>query len=181
MVGFQRSLRGCDESLTLLLNCKDGRALFDTIKNQRILYAPDVGFFNSVNSSMRFIESEGMSIITSDSIRNRISYLYENLIHNIQKRGEIEYQHTAPVKKFSTKYFDFLTEDTSVDSIGKNRYRFKFSLRDEKGFKEDQEYSNALHRLRSWYQFRSNLLDAASAELRTIISLLEDEVQRSSS
>jgi hypothetical protein len=44
MVGFQRSLRGCYVSLTLLLECKDGRALFDTIKNKRILVAPDVAF-----------------------------------------------------------------------------------------------------------------------------------------
>ena len=66
MLDFQQTLRHCDESLTLLLRCKDGKVLFDTIQNQRIVREPGIGIFNSVNSTMRLIESEGMSIISSD-------------------------------------------------------------------------------------------------------------------
>ena len=152
--------------------------------NLGIMIRPDLGIFNSTNTTINFIESEGMGILRNDSIRIIISNIYERF-GNIHKREDLfESRFYHRIISFRNKYFEVKTKDlsalagTAVDSTRWSKYDppAVINIVDYTGLKEDLTFLNTLNELRSYYQFRQLLLDRTAYQIDDVSSKISNEI-----
>jgi Family of unknown function (DUF6090) len=186
---LQNGLTSLLTLITELLDCAEGRIECDSMKGgiYRVLHSGNPGFFNSTNTTIKYIESEGMSIISNDSLRIEISYLYDNFLKSIHIREDLnESRFNHDLVRLGKKYFEFKSQDlrnaigTSVDEARWEKLINSNStvLIDEEGFKNDIEYKNTLYHLRTFLQSRSVSIDEALFQVQLIITKLDDEIDQ---
>jgi len=173
------------ESISNIVNYIENDVPIDN-SNLGIMIRPDLGIFNSTNTTINFIESEGMGILRNDSIRTIISNIYERFgnIHKREALSESRFYHR--IISFRNKYFQVKTKDlsalagTAVDSTRWSKYfpSEVINVVDSTGLKEDLTFLNTLNDLRSYYQFRQLILDRTAFQIDDVHAKVSNEISR---
>ena len=172
-------------SISNLVNYIENDVPIDN-SNLGVINTPVSGIFNSTNTTINFIESEGMGILRNDSIRTIISNIYERFgnIHKRENLTESRFYHR--IVSFKNKYFEVKTKDlsalvgTAVDSTRWSKVLPSTVIKvvDSIGLKKDMTFLNTLHDLRSFYQFRQLYLDRTANQIDDVRSKVSNEISR---
>ncbi|MBT8265788.1 MAG: hypothetical protein KJP20_04525 [Bacteroidia bacterium] len=134
------------------------------------------GLFNIANTAYKFIENQGINILSNDSLRIRITQMYERQFKNIQNR---ETKNWVIINEELLPYMNehFISSPTidrnisfSVNAI--NTPKNINSLRKDFGFK------NMILRLQNLLLVRLNWQKEALSELEELIKDIQVEIDR---
>jgi len=134
------------------------------------------GLFNVANTAYKFIENQGVNTLSNDSIRIRITEMYERLLKNIQTREannwEIVNEELLPL--MNQHFVSSPTIDSSisfsVEAINKPK--------DIESLREDAEFRNVLLRLQNWLLLRLKWQKETLASLEQLILDVQIEIDK---
>jgi len=134
------------------------------------------GLFNVANTAYKFIENQGVNTLSNDSIRIRITEMYERLLKNIQTREannwEIVNEELLPL--MNQHFVSSPTIDSSisfsVEAINKPK--------DIESLREDAEFRNVLLRLQNWLLLRLKWQKETLASLEQLIIDVQIEIDK---
>ena len=124
------------------------------------------GFFNSANTAYKMIEGGGLGVLSNDSLRIRVSYMYDHHFYNVVKREEL--------------IWDYYKEE--VNPWRAEHFKRSFSGLepwDPEELRTNRKFRSILFRLRDYYRAlgaarTGNIQD----ELQEIIKMTEEEIAR---
>lgn len=163
------------DSITLYLNKK--RKVNDSL----LMYF--VGFrqlyiFNSANTAYKYIQSEGMNILSNDSLRAHVTTMYERHFRNIDLRSTAETtlvnntidpfirKHFKPADANikGTIYVKALTQPINIEALYKN-FEFQNMLLEHNAYLKIRDY---------WLKGTLKDLDKLTKDIQKEIGRLED-------
>ena len=134
------------------------------------------GIFNIANTAYKYIESQGIDILTNDSLRIRTTEMYERYLRNI---------HTRETKNWNivdTELLPFMNEYfISSSTIDKNA---SYSIetinmpKDIESLRQNSSFNNVLIRLQSWLKLRIHWQRDTLTKLELLILDLEYEINK---
>jgi hypothetical protein len=151
---------------------KERRKLDDSL----VMYIGGIrnsGIFNSSNTAYKYIQSEGMNILSNDSVRADLTVMYERHFRNIDVRsiGEENIQNNV-LEPFIRKHFKpidaNIREDIYVKPI--------VAPIDIEALYENFEFQSILLEHSSYLKIRIMWLEEALSELATLIQEVESEI-----
>ena len=134
------------------------------------------GLFNIANTTYKFIESQGINTLSNDSLRIRITEMYERHLKNIITREtrnwKIVDEELLPY--MNQRFISTPTIDKSASYANDNLNMPKHieSLRD------DSTFRNSIIRLQGWLLVRLNWQNEAYSVLEKLISDVQQEIDR---
>jgi len=134
------------------------------------------GLFNVANTAYKFIENQGVNTLSNDSIRIRITEMYERLLKNIQTREannwEIVNKELLPLmnQHFVSSPTIDSTISFSVEAINMPK--------DIESLREDAEFRNVLLRLQNWLILRLKWQKETLATLEQLIMDVQIEIDK---
>ena len=132
--------------------------------------------FNSANTTYKFIENQGINILRNDSLRQRITEMYELDFHNIKYRDEINW--------------DLITNDlrplldVSLKSSKMVSTEFKYGAIldlntpiDMKILSKDEQFKNVIVRIQNFLLIRLMHQQKTRASLEKLIADIDTEIK----
>ena len=160
------------DSISLYFNEK--RKLDDSL----VMYL--VGFryfsiFNSANTAYKYIQSEGMNIISNDSLRVNVTTMYEKELRNIELRsiGEEKLQSNV-LEPFIRKHFKPIAWDTH----NVNYVKAQIQPIDIEVLYENFEFQNILLEHNAYLQVRNKWLIGTIILLDDLINDVQNEIEQ---
>ena len=160
------------DSISLYFNEK--RKLDDSL----VMYL--VGFryfsiFNSANTAYKYIQSEGMNIISNDSLRVNVTTMYEKELRNIELRsiGEEKLQSNV-LEPFIRKHFKPIAWDTH----NVNYVKAQIQPIDIEVLYENFEFQNILLEHNAYLQVRNKWLKGTIILLDDLINDVQNEIEQ---
>ena len=138
--------------------------------NMGVFLTRPPGFFNSANTAYKMIESGGLGVLSNDSLRIRVTNMYDHHFYNVLKRENLVFEYFRDeVNPFKAQHFKHI-DDISI-------YRIEPWDPDE--LRTSREFRSILFRLRDYYRgmgaFRTGRIHK---ELGEIIEMTEEEIAR---
>lgn len=160
----------CD---SIMLFIAERRPINDSLK--KYLEEMDIdALFNNANTTYRYIQSQGTNFLRNDSIRNRITIMYERDFQNIFSRQEMSWQ--IVVDELRPTYDRLLRVDSMIT--------FDFSPytvntpRDIEVFYQDQTLKNVIARMRLVTGVRTTWLSITLKKLEALIEDIDAEISK---
>jgi hypothetical protein len=164
-------LRSSD-SIILFINEK--RKLDDSLVKYftRIRYT---SFFNSANTAYKYIQSEGMNIVSNDSLRTDLTMMYEKEFRNIDLRaiGEDRIQNEV-LEPYIRTHFKPIAWDIHDFSYVKAQVQ-PINIEVLYG---DFEFQNILLEQNAYLQVRNRWLVGTLINLEELIEAVQNEIKR---
>jgi len=129
------------------------------------------GIFNSANTGYQFIQSNGLSIISNDSLRILVTEMYEKEFRNIHRREEMQSQlYTNVVNPFVHANMHLVESQSE----------FKMYYSPKEGFdlNNSREAVNALKELRFLLRIRLGAQKVTMDALQKLIDATNQEIKR---
>ena len=134
------------------------------------------GLFNIANTTYKFIESQGINTLSNDSLRIRITEMFERHLKNIITREDRNWKIVDEelLPYMNQRFISTPTIDKSASYANDNLNMPKHieSLRD------DSTFRNLIIRLQGWLLVRLNWQDEAYSVLEQLIKDVEHEIDR---
>tara|TARA_Y100000385_G_scaffold290676_1_gene364870 strand:+ start:2246 stop:2884 length:639 start_codon:yes stop_codon:yes gene_type:complete len=134
------------------------------------------GIFNTANTSYRFIESQGINTLSNDSLRIRITEMFERHLKNIRSREdrnrkiideELMPQMIIHFKSSPTidEHYSFAVENLNTP-------------KDINFLRADESFKNVIVRLQGWLLVRLKWQKEALTSLERLILDVQKEIKR---
>lgn len=134
------------------------------------------GIFNTANTAYKYIENQGMHTLSNDSLRIRITEMYERHFKNIHTREarnmEIVERELHPLMK---QYF--ISSPTIDKSLSYSVEALNTPI-DLESLRADTEFRNVMVELQNWLLVRMNWQKEALASLELLILDVQQEIDR---
>ncbi len=134
------------------------------------------GLFNVANTAYKFIENQGVNTLNNDSIRIRITEMYERLLKNIQTREannwEIVNEELLPLMNQH-----FVSSPTINSNISFSVEAINMP-KDIESLRENAEFRNVLLRLQNWLLLRLKWQKETLASLEQLIMDVQSEIDK---
>ena len=164
----------------ILSYIKEQKKVNDTLKLAFELLPLD-GIFNNAQTAYKYIENQGINIISNDSLRIRITVMYEKDFLNITNRENMEKQIIlteftpilSPLLITTTSIWKNPNPDTNEDifpTIPNKPINMK-------AFK-DNKVINAIVHLRNWISLRGLRLKETQTKLQLLIKATQEEIKK---
>lgn len=164
-------LRMCDSILVYLNN---ERPLDDSLKLYFEMVNND-GLFNNSNTTYRYIQSQGANFLRNDSLRSRITHMYERDFENIFSRqklsNDVMLNHLRPAYDQFFKPGD-VVQDTIFSIQGLN------TPVDIQQLYCNQPFKNIIVRLRKILGIRTHWLTQTTHDLELLIEEVQIEIDQ---
>lgn len=154
---------------------KEARPVNDSLKGAFEALKMD-GLFNISNTSYKFIESQGINIISNYSLRIKITEMFERHLKNIRTREDRNWKivNEELIPQMNQKFLASPTIDKSmsysIEAIN--------TPKNIKTLREDASFKNVIIRLQSWLLVRLNWQPLALKSIEQLIIDVEDEINR---
>jgi hypothetical protein len=164
------------KSTVLILDYfKDEKPVDDSLKRAFENIKMD-GIFNIANTSYKFIESQGINTISNDSLRIKITEMYERHLKNIKVREDRNWKiiDDELIPRMNDLFISSPTIDNALSYAleGINTPKNIGTLRTAESFK------NVIVRLQSWLFVRLNWQPVAIDNLEQLITEVKKEIER---
>ena len=164
-------LRSSD-SIILFMN--EGRILEDSL----VKYFTGIRYtsiFNSANTAYKYIQSEGMNIVSNDSLRTNLTMMYEKEFRNIDLRaiGEDRIQNEV-LEPYIRTHFKPIAWDVHDFSYVKAQVQ-PINIENLYG---DFEFQNILLEQNAYLQVRNRWLVGTIKKLEELIEEVQNEIKR---
>ena len=158
------------DSVSLYFN--ERRKLNDSL----VMYLAGIrnsGIFNSSNTAYKYIQSEGMNILSNDNLRTHLTIMYERHFRNIDVRsiGEENLQNNV-LEPFMRKHFKPVAANI-IDDIYVKPIVAPIHI---EALYENFEFQSILLEHSSYLKIRIHWLEEALSELDTLIKEVESEI-----
>ncbi|MEH6535895.1 MAG: DUF6090 family protein [Psychroserpens sp.] len=132
-------------------------------------------FFNSANTAYKYIQSEGMNIVSNDSLRTRLTMMYEKEFRNIDLRGigEDKIQNEV-LEPFIRKNF----KPISWDTHNVNYVKAQIQPINIEALYGNFEFQNILLEHNAYLQVRNRWLEDSLKKLEELIEEVQNEIKR---
>ena len=164
------------KSAVLILNYLEERLpVDDSLKRAFESIKGDV-IFNMANTSYKFVESQGINTLSNDSLRIRITEMFERHLKNIRTR-EDRNRNIVDSELIPLMYERFKSSLTIDEDFSFSNENLNMPI-DIKSLREDPIFRNAIIRLQDWLLVRLNWQKEALKSLERLISDVQDEINR---
>lgn len=139
---------------------------------------PSLGIVNIANSAYQYMQTNGNAFIKNDSIRVRITEMYERQFFNVKYRNDKQHERlNEKIEPFMIKHF------THFDNAGHVNVEMGIitSLNTPMNYEElltNKEFENLYLGLRNWVQVRRYWLAECLGDCEQLIFDLEMEIKR---
>jgi hypothetical protein len=132
-------------------------------------------FFNSANTAYKYIQSEGMNIVSNDSLRAHVTMMYEKEFRNIELRslGEEKIQSNV-LEPFIRKHFKPIAWDTHQV----NYVKAQIQPINIEALYGNFEFQNILLEHNAYLQVRNRWLEDSLKKLDKLIEEIQNEITR---
>ncbi|MGB5171977.1 MAG: DUF6090 family protein [Eudoraea sp.] len=159
ILDYFKELRPVDDSL---------KKAFENIKMD--------GLFNIANTLYKFIESQGVNSLSNDSLRIRVTEMYERHLKNILTRENRTWEMVDDelIPLMNDRFLSSPTIDKSVSfaveviNIPKNI----------KSLREDSKFKNVIVRLQNWLLMRLKWQEEAHTSIEQLIIDVQEEINK---
>jgi len=134
------------------------------------------GLFNIANTSYKFIESQGINTLSNDSLRIRITEMFERHLKNIITRESRNWKIVDEelVPHMNERFVSSPTIDKSASFAIENLNM----PRDITSLRRDPTFKNVIVRLQGWLLVRLNWQENAHSALKHLIIDVQTEIDR---
>ena len=135
------------------------------------------GLFNIANTTFKYIESEGINSLSNDTLRIRVTEMYERHLKNIVTREnrtwEIVNEELLPL--MNERFISSPTIDKSVSFA----IEALNTPKNIKSLSEDSTFKNSIVRLQNWLLVRMKWQKEAEKSLEQLIIDVQEEINNS--
>ena len=135
------------------------------------------GLFNIANTTFKYIESEGINSLSNDTLRIRVTEMYERHLKNIVTREnrtwEIVNEELLPL--MNERFISSATIDKSVSFA----IEALNTPKNIKSLSEDSKFKNSIVRLQNWLLVRMKWQKEAEKSLEQLIEDVQEEINNS--
>ena len=132
-------------------------------------------FFNSANTAYKYIQSEGMNIVSNDSLRTRLTMMYEKEFRNIDLRAIAEDRiQNEVLEPYIRTHFKPVAWDTHDVSYVKAQVQ---PINIEVLY-DNFEFKNILLEQNAYLQVRNRWLVGTLKKLEELIEEVQNEIKR---
>ena len=161
---------------SIILNYFDKRKkVDDNLKRAFEVIRGDV-LFNIANTSYKYVESQGVNFFSNDSLRIRITEMFERHFKNIQARESINWKIVDD--ELIPLMYDRFISSTTIDKDAAYANENMNTPINIESLREDQKFRNAIVRLQDWLLMRLNWQGEALSTLKPLIKDVEHEIDR---
>ncbi len=134
------------------------------------------GLFNIANTSYKFIESQGINSLSNDSLRIRVTEMYERHLRNILTREninrEIIDEELIPLMK------DRFLSSPTIDKTVSFAVEAINTPKNIESLREDPIFKNVIVRLQNWLLVRLKWQQVARTNLEELTIDVQNEIDR---
>ena len=132
-------------------------------------------YFNSANTAYKYIQSEGMNVISNDSLRANLTTMYEKYFRNIDLRsiGETKFQNNV-MEPFIRKHFKPVVGILQ----GINDVKAPIQPIDIETLYDNFEFQNILLEHYAFLKIRTKWLKETLIKLEDLINDVQNEIKR---
>lgn len=131
--------------------------------------------FNNANTTYKNLENNGKSIISNDSLRIRITLMYERQFFNVHTRERISAEQFKPRYKNELLRNFKVGKGTRTSSL-RSDWEVNTPI-DLNGLRQNTKYKNALVELMNFNILRMKRLENSISELEKLIEDIASEIQ----
>lgn len=166
-----RRLISCDSIIDYLINRRPTddslKVYFETIDVDAL--------FNCSNTTYQYIQSQGTNFLRNDSLRNKITNIYEFHFQNIFTRQALTWQIVQnDLRPAFDRQFKF---GPSIGKDGTDKYAVN-TPKNLDSLYEDEAFHNVIVRLRTMLGIRTKWLPGTISKLETLINEIQLEIDR---
>jgi hypothetical protein len=134
------------------------------------------GLFNIANTSYKFIESQGVNSLSNDSLRIRVTEMYERHLKNILTRENRTWEMVDEelIPLMNDRFLSSPTIDKSV-SFAIEAINTPKNI---KSLREDSKFKNVIVRLQNWLLVRLKWQKEAHTSLEQLIIDVQEEIDK---
>ncbi len=169
------TLSSLKSSQTILNYLETNKPIDDSLK-QCFEQIDNNTLFNIANTSYKYIESGGMNVLSNDTLRSRITVMYERHLKNIKHRetAVMEIQKTE-LRPLMNMYLE--SSEAQVKSYGQELALNK--PLDMHALSKNVQFKNTIVRLQNFFQLRLNWQNNSIMELKNLVDDLANEENKS--
>ena len=132
--------------------------------------------FNSANTTYKYIENQGINILQNDSLRQRITEIYELDFHNIKYRDEINWDlitdDLRPLLDVSLKSSKMVSTEFTYGAILDLNTPI-----DMKVLSKDEQFKNVIVRIQNFLLIRLMHQQKTNTSLKELIAEIDIEIK----
>ena len=160
-------------SQTILNYFEECKAIDDNLKLSFELINTD-DLFNNANTAYKYIENQGVNILTNDSILSKITWMYERDFKNISNREKTNWQIlTDDLRPLMDIYLEV---SEPQDKLFNEVYELNKPI-DMKALSENKQFKNVIVRNMNFMLLRLRWQTETLIELEELIQEVELEIQ----
>jgi hypothetical protein len=160
-------------SQTILNYFEERKAIDDNLKLSFELINTD-DLFNNANTAYKYIENQGVNILTNDSILSKITWMYERDFKNISNREKTNWQIlTDDLRPLMDIYLEV---SEPQDKLFNEVYELNKPI-DMKALSENKQFKNVIVRNMNFMLLRLRWQTETLIELEELIQEVELEIQ----
>jgi hypothetical protein len=160
-------------SQTILNYFEERKAIDDKLKRSFELINTD-DLFNNANTAYKYIENQGVNILTNDSILSKITWMYERDFKNISNREKTNWQIlTDDLRPLMDIYLEV---SEPQDKLFNEVYELNKPI-DMKALSENKQFKNVIVRNMNFMLLRLRWQTETLIELEELIQEVELEIQ----
>ena len=160
-------------SQTILNYFEERKAIDDKLKRSFELINTD-DLFNNANTAYKYIENQGVNILTNDSILSKITWMYERDFKNISNRERTNWQIlTDDLRPLMDIYLEV---SEPQDKLFNEVYELNKPI-DMKALSENKQFKNVIVRNMNFMLLRLRWQTETLIELQDLIQEVELEIQ----
>ena len=131
------------------------------------------GYFNSANTAYKLIESGGLNVLSNDSLRIKVTHMYQYNFYNILIREKsLRGFYEDEVDEFRLTHFEFSDNpDNSSD-------QFELIPYNESELRKNNRFKSLLYSIRGFVNGRTRFMKNILDELKELIEETEVEIIR---
>ena len=172
---FERTNERQKSSVLILNYLHEHLPVDDSLKRAFESIKGDV-IFNMANTSYKFVESQGINTLSNDSLRIKITEMFERHLKNIRMR-EDRNRNIVDSELIPLMYERFKSSLTIDEDFSFSKENLNMPI-DIKSLQEDAIFRNAIIRLQDWLLVRLNWQLEALSSLEQLIIDIEIEIDR---
>ncbi|WP_411768152.1 DUF6090 family protein [Winogradskyella sp. A3E31] len=165
-----------DYSKMILSYLEENRPVDDSLKLAFEWLTTD-GLFNVANTTYKYIENQGINVLTNDGLRAQITEMYERHFKNITIRESLNWA------LLNDKLFPLMEVDfkSSKAIINDDEMGIELGLNeplDMNALSQNQQFKNVVLRIHNWLKLRYKWQNQTIIELEALIYDVDAEIKR---
>jgi hypothetical protein len=174
VVNIGRCNRRLNYSNSIMIYLREKREVDDSLKRY-IRLIQGSNFFNNSKTTYEYVKSSGLKLLSNDTLRSKITKMYEEDFQNIEWRSQGEFKFNDEVRlPFMRRHF---RPDTVIINDQITSYSSKVSPEDWSTLCNNIEFQNIILDGLNLYAVRINQMNRTIESLNNLIANVQTEIE----